>query len=87
MKNNNSRDRVFNSKNQTFTWKTLAHFSKKVEYQLMNIDELWRHDPEYLVWIYKNLKYVKFDDDISKVINSYETNKEKRGINKVAYFK
>lgn len=51
---------------RTFVAKNhLCWFSKTSEYQKMTVNEVFKVNPDYILWCYKTLKHLRFATGIS----------------------
>jgi hypothetical protein len=53
----------------------LCWFSRKVEYKTMTVEQVFQKDPDYILWCYENLKYLKFATGLKDRIKKYRSSK------------
>jgi hypothetical protein len=53
----------------------LCWFSRSPEYRNMQVEEVFQKNPDYILWCYENLKYIRFPMGLSNRIKKYRQSK------------
>ena len=60
----------------------LCWFSRNAEYKVMSVNDVLKKDPEYIIYCYRNLKYLRFATGLSNRIKEAAKNNTQEHLNK-----